>query len=77
MTKAEKIKHIEDYKACFRSVCTDLIKGDYKKAVWTYEIIKRMCLLSEGERLEAEKKILKDYKIEWCNFVEHVILKYF
>jgi hypothetical protein len=77
MTKAEKTKHIEDYKACFRNVCTDFIKGDYKRASYIHEHIKRMCLLNDGERVTIEKKILKDYKIEWGNFAERVILKYF
>ena len=36
MTKAEKIKHFEDYKACFRNVCTDFIKGDYKTASYIH-----------------------------------------
>jgi hypothetical protein len=77
MTRSEKTQHKEDYKACFRNVCTDFIKGDYKTASYIHEHIKRMFLLTEGERVELEKKILKDYKIEWCNFAERVILKYF
>ena len=77
MTKAEKTQHTEDYKACFRAVCVDFNKGDYTKAAWTHEIIKRMCLLTEGERVNIEKKILKDYKIDISNFVERVVLMNF
>jgi hypothetical protein len=77
MTKSEKVQHKEDYKACFRNVCTDFIKGDYERAAYIHEHIKRMCLLTDGERVNIEKKILNDYKIEWGNFAERVILKYF
>ena len=74
MTRAEKIKHTEDYKACFRAVCVDFQKGDYKTAAHTYETIKRMCLLIEGERVEIEKEILNDYEIYRSDFIERVIL---
>jgi len=77
MTKAEKTQHIEDYKACFRAVCVDFNKGDYTKAACTYEIIKRMCLLNDGERVTIEKKILKDYKIDISEFVDRVVLMNF
>lgn len=77
MTRTEKIQHIEDYKACFRAVCADFNTGDYKKAAWTHEIIKRMCLLTDGERVTIEKKILKDYKIDRSDFIERVVLMNF
>ena len=74
MTKAEKIKHFEDYKACFRAVCADFNKGDYTKAACTYGIIKRMYLLKEYGTEALEEKILQDYKIDRSDFVERVIL---
>ena len=73
MTKAEKIKHIEDYKSYFRAVCVDFQKGDYKAAAYSHEIIRRMCLLTEGERVTIEKKILKDYNIDSSEFVDRVV----
>ena len=74
MTKAEKTQHKEDYKSCFRKICVHFNEGDYKTAAFTYEIIKGMCLLNDGERVAIEKKILNDYKIDRSEFVERVIL---
>ena len=73
MTKAEKIKHIEDYKACFRAVCVDFNGGNYSTAAYSHEIIKRMCLLTDAERVTIEKKILKDYNIDSSEFVDRVV----
>ena len=73
MTKAEKIKHIEDYKACFRAVCVDFNGGNYSTAAYSHEIIRRMCMLTEGERVTIEKKILKDYNIDSSEFVDRVV----
>ena len=73
MTRAEKIKHIEDYKACFRAVCVDFKGGNYSTAAYSLEIIRRMCLLNDAERVTIEKKILKDYNIDSSEFVDRVV----
>ena len=77
MTKAEKIKHIEDYKACFRNVCVDFNGGNYSTAAYSLETIRRMCLLNDAERVTIEKKILKEYKIDISEFIERVVLMIF
>ena len=77
MTRAEKRQHREDYKSCFRKICVHFDWGDYKTAALTYEIIKGMCLLTEGERVTIEKKILNDYNIERSEFIERVVLMNF
>ena len=73
MTKKEKVKHFEDYKACFRNVCIDFNKGDYTKAACTYGIIKRMFLLSDYGTEALEDKILQDYKIDRSDFIKRIV----
>jgi hypothetical protein len=77
MTRTEKTQHRKDYKSCFRKICVHFDTGDYRTAAYTHEIIKGMCLLTEGERVNIEKKILKDYKIDISEFVDRVVLMNF